>query len=61
MNEFSFKDFSDWNIYDGASEGSGRSEKVWLISPSREYGLSQDHHFKWWFENSPKRAAYIAA
>jgi len=24
-------------------------------------GLSQDHHFKWWFENSPKRAAYIAA
>ena len=23
--------------------------------------LSQDHHFKWWFENSPKRAAYIAA
>ena len=39
MNEFSFKDFSDWNIYDGASEGSGRSEKVWLISPSGEYGL----------------------
>ena len=24
-------------------------------------GRSQDHHFKWWFENSPKRAAYIAA
>ena len=24
-------------------------------------GLSQDHHFKWWFENSPKRAVYIAA
>ena len=23
--------------------------------------LSQDHHFKWWFENSPKRAEYIAA
>ena len=22
---------------------------------------SQDHHFKWWFENSPKRAEYIAA
>ena len=22
---------------------------------------SQDHHFKWWFENSPKRAVYIAA
>lgn len=39
MNEFAFKDFSDWSIYDGASEGSGRSEKVWLISPSGEYGL----------------------
>jgi len=39
MNEFSFKDFSDWNIYDGASEGSGRSEKVWLISPDGVYGL----------------------
>ena len=25
------------------------------------YAASQDHHFKWWFENSPKRAAYIAA
>lgn len=39
MNEFAFKDFSDWGIYDGASEGSGRSEKVWLISPDGEYGL----------------------
>ena len=39
MNEFAFTDFSDWSIYDGASEGSGRSEKVWLISPSGEYGL----------------------
>lgn len=39
MNEFSFKDFRDWSIYDGASEGSGRSEKIWLISPNREYGL----------------------
>ena len=25
------------------------------------FKLSQDHHFKWWFENSPKRAEYIAA
>ena len=39
MNEFAFKDFSDWTIYDGASEGSGRSEKIWLISPTGEYGL----------------------
>ena len=22
---------------------------------------SQDHHFKWWFENSPKRAEYLTA
>lgn len=27
------KDFSFWMEYEGASEGSGRSEKVWLINP----------------------------
>ena len=27
------KDFSFWNEYDGASEGSGRSEKIWLQNP----------------------------
>ncbi len=26
-------DFSEWKVYDGASEGSGSSEKVWLINP----------------------------
>lgn len=25
--------FSNWTIYDGASEGSGRSEKIWLKNP----------------------------
>jgi hypothetical protein len=25
-----FKDFSDWVIYEGFHEGSGRSEKIWL-------------------------------
>jgi len=29
-----FKDFSDWVIYDGAHEGSGRSEKIWLEQPT---------------------------
>lgn len=24
------KNFDDWNIYEGAAEGSGRSEKIWL-------------------------------
>lgn len=33
------KDFSGWNIYDGASEGSGRSEKIWLISNNGDIGL----------------------
>ncbi|WP_371366359.1 hypothetical protein SRRS_07500 [Sporomusa rhizae] len=28
-----FKDFSTWKIYDGAHEGSGRSEKIWLKDP----------------------------
>lgn len=27
------KDFSFWEKYEGASEGSGRSEKIWLINP----------------------------
>lgn len=29
-----FKDFSAWVIYDGAHEGSGRSEKIWLEQPT---------------------------
>lgn len=32
-------DFSSWNVYDGASEGSGRSEKVWLKSEDGTIGL----------------------
>lgn len=31
--------FDSWKVYDGASEGSGRSEKVWLISDTGEIGL----------------------
>lgn len=27
------KDFSSWEEYEGASEGSGRSEKIWLVNP----------------------------
>ncbi len=27
------KDFSSWKEYEGASEGSGRSEKIWLVNP----------------------------
>ena len=26
------KDFSFWMEYDGAAEGSGRSEKLWLMN-----------------------------
>lgn len=33
-------DFSLWKEYDGASEGSGRSEKIWLINPeTNQVGL----------------------
>lgn len=39
MDLIEFKDFSDWLPYDGASEGSGRSEKIWLISNTGEIGL----------------------
>lgn len=36
---FKVVDFNTWNVYDGSSEGSGRSEKVWLISDTGEIGL----------------------
>lgn len=32
-------DFTSWNIYEGLSEGSGRSEKVWLQSKDGQIGL----------------------
>ncbi|MBO5376985.1 MAG: protein kinase [Ruminiclostridium sp.] len=32
-------DFSSWKEYDGASEGSGRSEKIWLKSDNGQIGL----------------------
>lgn len=31
--------FSDWEVYDGCSEGSGRSEKIWLKSKEGQLGL----------------------
>lgn len=33
------QDFTAWKLYDGAPEGSGRSEKEWLISENGEIGL----------------------
>ncbi len=30
------KDFSSWHVYEGAAEGSGRSEKIWLQNPDTE-------------------------
>ena len=30
------KDFSFWEEYEGASEGSGRSEKIWLQNPDTD-------------------------
>ena len=30
------KDFSFWVEYEGAAEGSGRSEKLWLMNPDTE-------------------------
>ncbi len=31
--------FDEWGKYDGLSEGSGRSEKIWLQSPEGEIGV----------------------
>ena len=39
----------------------GKLHSVTGGSGTENFSSSQDHHFKWWFENSPKRAAYIAA
>lgn len=36
---FEIKNFDAWHEYDGFSEGSGRSEKVWLISDEKTIGL----------------------
>ena len=36
---FEIKNFDTWHEYDGFSEGSGRSEKVWLISDDKTVGL----------------------
>ena len=36
---FEVINFDSWKVYDGASEGSGRSEKIWLISDTGEIGL----------------------
>ena len=36
---FDVLNFDAWEIFDGASEGSGRSEKIWLISNQGEIGL----------------------
>ena len=30
------KDFSYWEVYNGFSEGSGRSEKIWLYNPDTQ-------------------------
>ena len=36
---FDVVDFSAWKEYDGFAEGSGRSEKIWLISETGQIGL----------------------
>lgn len=36
---FEVKNFDAWHEYDGFSEGSGRSEKIWLISDDNTIGL----------------------
>ncbi len=36
---FELHNFDAWKEYDGFSEGSGRSEKIWLISDDQKIGL----------------------
>lgn len=57
-----FIDFSSWEEYEGASEGSGRSEKIWLSNPSNgEIGLFKFPKTEYTTEHiSEKIAADIA-
>lgn len=56
------KDFSSWEEYKGASEGSGRSEKIWLVNPANgEIGLFKFTKSKYTTEHlSEKIATEIA-
>lgn len=56
------KDFSSWLEYEGASEGSGRSEKIWLRNPdNHDIGLFKFPKSKHTTEHiSEKIAADIA-
>jgi hypothetical protein len=56
------KDFSSWIVYNGASEGSGRSEKVWLQNPdSEEIGLFKYAKTKKTTDNFSECIAYKLA
>lgn len=61
--ETMIKNFSSWKEYEGASEGSGRSEKVWLVNPiDGEIGLFKFPKTEHTTEHlSEKIAADIAA
>lgn len=56
------KDFNSWVEYEGASEGSGRSEKIWLVNPKNgEVGLFKFTKSEYTMEHlSEKIAADIA-
>lgn len=56
------KDFSSWREYEGASEGSGRSEKIWLVNPvNGDVGLFKFTKSQYTTEHlSEKIAAEIA-
>lgn len=56
------KDFSSWEEYRGASEGSGRSEKIWIVNPANgEIGLFKFTKSKYTTEHlSEKIATEIA-
>ena len=49
------KDFSFWMKFEGASEGSGRSEKLWLINPDTD----QTDELSPLYDNSSSLCAYV--
>lgn len=56
------ENYDSWNIYEGFSEGSGRSEKIWLISPDqKKVGLFKFPKSSFTTEHISERLAYILA
>lgn len=54
-------DYNSWTPYDGFAEGSGRSEKLWLISDTGSIGLFKFTKSIYTTEHISERLSYLLA